>query len=118
MTRLTLALRGPLQVTLDGAPVSAFEYNKVRALLAYLVLEAAHPHRREDQKSPQYADNVAVVELVPKARVVARQADRLATDDVSGAFVCGTTGEGMSLTSAERRALVEAWVTAAAGRKE
>jgi N-acetylneuraminate lyase len=33
--------------------------------------------------------------------------------DVVGAFICGTTGEGMSLTLDERRQLAERWVTAA-----
>jgi len=36
-----------LRVILDGAPVTAFESDKVRALLAYLAVEAGHPHRRE-----------------------------------------------------------------------
>jgi N-acetylneuraminate lyase len=30
-----------------------------------------------------------------------------------GAFICGTIGEGMSLTVDERRRLAERWVTAA-----
>ena len=33
----------------------------------------------------------------------------LAHNGVSGAFVCGTTGEGCSLTNAERRSVAEAW---------
>lgn len=36
----------------------------------------------------------------------------LARNGVAGAFVCGTTGEGASLTSEERRAVVEGWVKA------
>jgi predicted ATPase len=36
-----------MQVTGDPSPVSGFEYDKVRALLAYLALEADRPHRRE-----------------------------------------------------------------------
>lgn len=36
-------------------------------------------------------------------------AQLLARNGVSGAFVCGTTGEGASLSSAERRAVTEAW---------
>ncbi len=32
---------------MDGRPVSRFEYNKVRALLAYLIVESESPHRRE-----------------------------------------------------------------------
>ena len=47
---------------------------------------------------------------------ILRQAEHLVTHGVNGAFVCGTTGEGMSLTSDERRAVVAAWVTAAGGR--
>jgi adenylate cyclase len=47
MTRLTISLLGPLQVILDGEPVTAFESDKVRALLAYLAVEADRPHRRE-----------------------------------------------------------------------
>ena len=46
MAHLSLALLGPLQVSLDGAPVTAFESDKVRALLAYLALEADRSHRR------------------------------------------------------------------------
>jgi DNA-binding SARP family transcriptional activator len=46
MAHLSLALLGPLQVQLDGAPITAFESDKVRALLAYLALEADRPHRR------------------------------------------------------------------------
>jgi DNA-binding SARP family transcriptional activator/predicted ATPase len=47
MARLSLSLLGPFQVTLDGQPVTGFESNKVRALLAYLAVEADRPHRRE-----------------------------------------------------------------------
>jgi predicted ATPase/DNA-binding SARP family transcriptional activator/Tfp pilus assembly protein PilF len=35
-----------LEVRLDGQPVSRFEYNKVRALLVYLAVEASYPHTR------------------------------------------------------------------------
>jgi N-acetylneuraminate lyase len=42
--------------------------------------------------------------------VIERQAARLAADGVDGAFVCGTTGEGPSLTSAERMRVAERWV--------
>ncbi len=36
-----------MTVTVDGQPVNQFEYNKVRALLAYLVTEPGSPCRRE-----------------------------------------------------------------------
>jgi N-acetylneuraminate lyase len=42
--------------------------------------------------------------------VVARQAEGLRASGVSVAFVGGTTGEGLSLSAAERRALAEAWL--------
>jgi len=47
MGRLALSLLGPLWVTRDSRAVAGFEYDKVRALLAYLALEADRPHRRE-----------------------------------------------------------------------
>lgn len=47
MAHLALSLLGPFQVSLDGHPVTDFKSNKVRALLAYLAVEADQPHRRE-----------------------------------------------------------------------
>jgi predicted ATPase/DNA-binding SARP family transcriptional activator len=47
MERLTLSLLGPLRITLDSTPVAGFAYDKVRALLIYLAVEAAHPHSRD-----------------------------------------------------------------------
>ena len=47
MAHLALHLFGSFRVTLDGRPVTAFKSNKVRALLAYLAVEADTPHRRE-----------------------------------------------------------------------
>lgn len=47
MARLSIRLLGPFQVTLDGEPITGFESDKVRALLAYLVAEPDWPHRRE-----------------------------------------------------------------------
>jgi DNA-binding SARP family transcriptional activator len=47
MARLAMSLLGPLEVRLDGAPVSGFESNRVRALLAYLAVEADRPHHRQ-----------------------------------------------------------------------
>ena len=45
--RLCLRFLGSLDVTLDGVPVTGFATDKVRALLAYLVVEADRPLRRE-----------------------------------------------------------------------
>ena len=43
-------------------------------------------------------------------------ADLLVDQGIIGAFICGTTGEGFSMTVAERKAVAEEWVRAAAGR--
>jgi predicted ATPase/DNA-binding SARP family transcriptional activator len=48
MAALRIALLGPLQVTLDGAPVTGFEYTKVRALLAYLAAGAGRSQTRAE----------------------------------------------------------------------
>lgn len=37
--------------------------------------------------------------------------NRLQEDDVDGAFICGTTGEGASLTTEERQSVAEKWCT-------
>lgn len=46
---------------------------------------------------------------------IERQAEALHRDGVRGAFVCGTTGEGMSMTLEERMQVAARW-TAVAGR--
>ncbi|WP_309491466.1 dihydrodipicolinate synthase family protein [Trinickia mobilis] len=48
--------------------------------------------------------------------VIRVQAQRLIDDDVDGAFVCGTTGEGMSMTIDERKAVAAKWMDEA-GKK-
>ena len=45
-----------------------------------------------------------------------QQCEHLIRFGVNGAFVCGTTGEGMSLTSTERRLVAERWMKAAGGQ--
>jgi predicted ATPase/DNA-binding SARP family transcriptional activator len=47
MGRLTLRVLGELQVLMDDVPVRSFESDKVRALLAYLAVEADRAHTRE-----------------------------------------------------------------------
>ncbi|MDR1284116.1 MAG: dihydrodipicolinate synthase family protein [Opitutaceae bacterium] len=46
--------------------------------------------------------------------VIGAYATRLRRDGVVGVFVCGTTGEGLSLTNAERKQVAEAWRAALA----
>ncbi len=47
MARLSIRLLGSLRVDLDGVPVSDFKSDKVRALLAFLAVEADRPHPRD-----------------------------------------------------------------------
>lgn len=47
---------------------------------------------------------------------IERQAARLLADGVAGAFICGSTGEGLSLTCAERRQVAERWRTVIGNR--
>lgn len=56
--------------------------------------------------TPMRADGSLALDVIP------RQARLLGQNGVSGAFICGTTGEGSSLTADERRKVVEAWVAA------
>src|SRR5690242_19477076 len=46
-------------------------------------------------------------------RDIEQQAQLLVEGGVIAAFVCGTTGEGLSLTSEERKAVAERWVKVA-----
>lgn len=46
MTHLAIALMGPFEAVLDGKRITWFSSDKVRALLAYLAVEAATPHAR------------------------------------------------------------------------
>lgn len=48
--------------------------------------------------------------------ILEKYATRLVADGVAGVFVCGTTGEGMSLSQSERKAVAEAWKIVAGDR--
>jgi DNA-binding SARP family transcriptional activator len=47
VAHLSIALLGPFQATLGGQPITTFRSDRVRALLAYLAVEAARPHARD-----------------------------------------------------------------------
>ena len=56
MAQLTLSFLGHFQVTLAGKPITNFESDRVRVLLAYLATEADRPHRREQVASLLWPD--------------------------------------------------------------
>lgn len=45
-----------------------------------------------------------------------KYADLLADSDMTGVFVCGTTGESLSLTTNERKSILEQWIKSVNGR--
>jgi len=47
MSHLEISLLGSFRVTLDDIPLTSFATDKVRALLAFLAVEANWPHRRD-----------------------------------------------------------------------
>jgi N-acetylneuraminate lyase len=49
--------------------------------------------------------------------VIDRMVERFAADKVDGLFVCGTTGESVSLSTDERMQVAERWCRAAAGAR-
>lgn len=56
MTRLVLALLGPMQVMVNGQPILTFPYEKVRSLFVYLVIESSHPHHRDHLAALLWSD--------------------------------------------------------------
>jgi N-acetylneuraminate lyase len=61
--------------------------------------------------TPMQEDGSLNLERIPSI------VDHLIKVGISGLYVCGATGEGPSLSSEERRAVAEAYVKAAAGRR-
>ncbi len=62
MSKLELKFLGLFSVAHNGAPVTSFESNKVRALLAFLAVEAQRPHSRDALAAllwPDWPDSAA-----------------------------------------------------------
>lgn len=57
--------------------------------------------------TPLNADGSLNLSLIPKYY------ETLKSNGVAGAFICGSTGEGVSLTAQEKKQVAEAWVSAA-----
>ncbi len=66
MAQLSIFLLGQFKVCLNGHPITTFDYDKVRALLAYLVVEAKRPIRREKLAGllwPEFSESAARTNL-------------------------------------------------------
>src|SRR5512137_200544 len=90
MPHLTLSLLGPLQVCLDGQAVSSFAYNKARALLAYLAVEANRSHQRDALVGllwPEMPDAAARTNL---RQVLTSLRDTIGAGDPAGPFLLTT----------------------------
>ena len=62
MARLAILSLGALHITLDNTPLTAFDSDKARALLAYLAIESHREHRREHLAGlfwPEYPEDRA-----------------------------------------------------------
>lgn len=82
MSRIVLSLLGGFHVVLAGRPVTAFESDRVRALLAYLAVEADRPHSRAELASllwPDHPEDTARTNL----RHVLRKLREAIQDDLS-----------------------------------
>ncbi len=66
MARLEIGLLGPFRAVLNGENITGFDSDKVRALLAYLVVDGDQPHRREKLAGllwPDYPESSARTSL-------------------------------------------------------
>ena len=75
--------------------------------------DATHPHVAglvAAPHTPMHADGSVNMGMIEK------QAELLVANGVAGAFVCGTTGEGLSLTVQERLDIAERWQALAGDR--
>jgi N-acetylneuraminate lyase len=57
--------------------------------------------------TPMHADGSLNLDLIPEYYQFLKQ------NDVTGAFICGSTGEGVSLTVSEKKKVAEAWANCA-----
>jgi N-acetylneuraminate lyase len=60
--------------------------------------------------TPMHPDGALNLDLVQPLT------DQMVSDNIGGLYVCGSTGEGPSLTREERMSVAEAYISAAAGR--
>ncbi len=62
--------------------------------------------------TPMHKDGSLNTSIIPEYY------EMLKANGVTGAFICGSTGEGVSMTSIEKKAVAEAWAAAANGEND
>ena len=84
--RLTMSLLGPFQARLDGQPIS-FRSDTIRALLAYLALEAGVPHHRESLAALLWPDHESATALTNLRQTLSRLARAVGNQSVRPGFL-------------------------------
>ncbi|MBN1580661.1 MAG: bacterial transcriptional activator domain-containing protein, partial [Anaerolineae bacterium] len=84
--RLTISLLGPFQARWDGQPI-VFRSDTMRALLAYLALEAGALHRRESLAALLWPDHESVTALTNLRQTLSRLARAIGNSSVRPAFL-------------------------------
>lgn len=84
MPQLQLSLLGCFHVDLQGKPVTDFESDKARALLAYLVIESDRAHRRKELSYLFWTD-YPEAQAMKNLRQTLYRLQRTFPDDVDGA---------------------------------
>jgi len=81
MATISLTFLGTFQVLRDGAPVTRFRGEKVRALLAYLATEAERPHERATLAALLWPDQGDELALRNLAQALVRLREALGVSD-------------------------------------
>jgi DNA-binding SARP family transcriptional activator len=105
MARLSVRLLGTLQVTLDGTPLTGFESDKERVLLAYLVEESQQPHRREKLAGLLWPERTEAAARSNLRRVLSNLRRLLGDRTPSGPPALLVTGQTVHLNPA-----CDAWI--------
>ena len=87
MTHLTLTLLGSFHVVREGVAINHFRSDKVRALLAYLAVEAARPHARASLCGLLWPDQSNAASLHNLSQTLLRMRESLGDMRRSTAFL-------------------------------
>jgi len=87
MKTLEISVLGPLQVSAEMSIQNKFESNKVRALLAYLVVEMDRPHNREVLAEMLWPESAALSGLANLRYALANLRKVIGDDDVNPPYL-------------------------------